>query len=135
MGPNTQDFRKAVWLFTAVLGIWSSVFCLLAQASAEPLYTLSVTVSETHPEQSIFSGKFVHPATGENLEYQFQVTDRTGMNGLKHVRELKLNDILQIDYFKTADGSLFVEYMARVQMSGAPEGLDQFNPADLLKKK
>lgn len=99
------------------------------------MYTLSAKVSQTEPEKSIFFAQFEHPATGENLEYRFQVTERTGMNGLKHVRELKVDDLLQIDYFKTADGSLIVEYIARVKMRGAPEGLDQFNPADLLKKQ
>ncbi len=101
--------------------------------AGEPMYTLSATVSESHPDESAFSAYFKHPATGESLEYLFKVTEHTGMNGLKNVRELKKNDLLQIDYFKTADGSLRVEYMARMKIEGAPEGLDQFNPADLLR--
>lgn len=55
------------------------------------------------------------------------------MNGLKNVKELKRNDLIQIDYFKSPEGKLIVEYMARMKMEGAPEGLDQFNPADLLR--
>ncbi len=118
------------------LGLLCSLFFVPYSGFAgEPMYTLSAKVSEAHPDQSTFSAKFDHPATGEKLEYLFQVTERTGMNGLKHVRELKPNDLLQIDYFKTADGSLIVEYMARVKMSGAPEGLEKFNPGDLLKKQ
>jgi len=117
-----------------LLGSWSLVLGSV-WATESTMYTLSAAVSEAHPEQSSFSARFDHPATGEKLEYLFQVTERTGMNGLKNVRELKPNDILQIDYFKTANGSLIVEYMARVKMSGAPEGLDSFNPADLFKKQ
>lgn len=137
MRLKTKDDRHrqpicSLWFL--VFSLWSFVFSLPAAAS-EPLYTLSATVSEAHPEKATFSAKFDHPATGENIEYLFQVTERTGMNGLKDVRELKPNDILQIDYFKTANGSLVVEYMARVKMSGAPEGLEKFNPADLFKKQ
>ena len=101
--------------------------------AGEPLYTLSAAVSEPQPQDSTFSAHFKHPATGESLEYLFQVTENTGMNGLKNVKELKRNDLLQIDYFKSPDGKLIVEYMARVKMNGAPEGLDQFNPAELLR--
>jgi len=137
MRLKTKDYRYrqpicSLWFL--VFSLWSLVFSLPASAG-EPLYTLSAKVSEAHPEQATFSAYFDHPATGENLEYLFQVTERTGMNGLKNVRELKPNDILQIDYFKTANGSLVVEYMARVKMSGAPEGLEKFNPADLFKKQ
>lgn len=108
-------------------------FFLSSGYAGEPLYTLSAKVGEAHSESSTFTARFQHPATGENLEYLFKVTERTGMNGMKSVRELKPNDILQIDYFKTEDGSLVVEYMARVKMKGAPDGLEKFNPADLLK--
>ena len=101
----------------------------------EPIYTLSAKVSETQPKDATFSAHFKHPATGENLEYLFNVTEHTGMNGLKHVKELRRDDLLQIDYFKKADGSLIVEYMARMKMEGAPDGLDQFNPADLLRSE
>ena len=114
-------------------GLGSIVACLPAFAGNEPLYTLSAKVSEAQPKDSTFSAHFKHPATGESLEYLFNVTEHTGMNGLRHVKELKRDDLLQIDYFKKADGSLIVEYMARMKMDGAPDGLDQFNPADLLR--
>jgi len=132
--PRTTNHgpRRIKLFLKMVLLTW-----LVARGAAfagEPMYTLSATVSEAYPENATFSAQFDHPATGENIEYLFQVTERTGMNGLKNVRELKPNDILQIDYFKTANGSLVVEYMARVKMSGAPEGLEKFNPADLFKK-
>lgn len=126
--------RKVFFLAVVLLIAWFVVrgsWCALAN---EPLYTLSAKVTESQPDQATFKAHFDHPATGENIEYLFQVTERTGMNGLKGVRELKPNDVLQIDYFKTANGSLIVEYMARVKMSGAPEGLEKFNPADLFKK-
>ena len=116
-----------------VVSLWSMVYGLPAQAGSEPLYTLSAKVSESKPQDSAFSAHFKHPATGEHLEYLFNVTEHTGMNGLKHVKELRRDDLLQIDYFKTADGSLIVEYMARMKMKGAPDGLEQFNPADLLR--
>ncbi len=129
--PGTKLWARRICF---LLGAWSLVLGSV-WATESPMYTLSATVSEAHPEKATFSAKFDHPATGENIEYLFQVTERTGMNGLKDVRELKPNDILQIDYFKTANGSLVVEYMARVKMSGAPEGLEKFNPADLFKKQ
>lgn len=130
---NQEPRAKKICAVTFLLGSW---FLFLGSVFAnEPLYTLSAKVTESQPGQSSFLAHFDHPATGETLEYLFQVTERTGMNGLKDVRELKPNDILQIDYFKTANGSLVVEYMARVKMSGAPEGLDKFNPADLFKKQ
>ena len=137
MRLKTKDYRRrqpicSLWFL--VFSLWSLVFSLPASAG-ESLYTLSAKVTESQPDQATFKAHFDHPATGEKLEYLFQVTERTGMNGLKNVRELKPNDILQIDYFKTANGSLIVEYMARVKMSGAPEGLDSFNPADLFKKQ
>lgn len=111
-------------------------FCVLRSAlgvSGEPIYTLSAKVSEAQPKESTFSAHFTHPVSGENIEYLFQVTQNTGMNGLKNVKELKRNDLIQIDYFKSPEGKLIVEYMARMKMEGAPEGLDQFNPADLLR--
>ena len=117
-------------LFILALSVWRSAFGFCA----EPLYTLSATVTKTEPENKSFSAHFKHPATGEDLEYLFKVTENTGMNGLKNVRELQPHDLLQIDYFKTADGSLRVEYMARVKLDAAPSGLDQFHPTDLLKK-
>ncbi len=111
-----------------------SVLHLTLGIAGEPLYTLSAIVSESYPKDATFSAHFKHPATGENLEYLFQVTEHTGMNGLKNVRELKKNDLLQIDYYKTSSGSLNVEYMARVRLDGAPQGLDEFSPIDLLRK-
>ncbi len=125
--------RSTVLGILLAFSLWSLVFSLPALAAEPTMYTLSAAVSEAHPKESAFSAHFKHPATGENLEYFFKVTEHTGMNGLRNVRELKKNDLLQIDYFKTADGSLWVEYMARVKMDGAPAGLDQFNPADLLR--
>lgn len=123
---------------------WLSLACCLGSltsgltptsATESPMYTLSASVSEAYPDTSTFTAHFMHPATGEDLEYLFQVTERTGMNGLQNIQELRENDLLQIDYFKTEDGSLVVEYMARVKLRGAPEGLDKFNPADLFKKE
>ncbi len=118
---------------SSVLGLLLIFTVNLPAFAGEPLYTLSAKVSEAQPKDSTFSAHFKHPATGENLEYLFNVNEHTGMNGLKNVKELKRNDLLQIDYFKKADGSLIVEYMARMKMEGAPDGLDQFNPADLLR--
>lgn len=120
--------------FAAGILLCSLFFVPCSVFAGEPLYTLSAKVSESRSEDSSFKARFQHPATGENLEYLFKVTEHTGMNGMKKVSELKPNDILQIDYFKTEDGSLVVEYMARVKMKGAPDGLESFNPADLLKK-
>lgn len=134
MSFKIQGPRKKRGFSFSVLILGALLFCRPVSAN-EPLYTLSARVSDTDPEHSSFSAYFRHPATGENLEYLFKVTDRTGMNGLKEVGDLKLNDILQIDYFKTADGSLIVEYMAIVKMRGAPDGLEKFNPADLFKKQ
>jgi len=127
--PRTRQLTR---LISFLLGSW---FLVLGSVFAgEPLYTLSATVTKTEPENKSFSAHFKHPATGEDLEYLFKVTENTGMNGLKNVRELQPHDLLQIDYFKTADGSLRVEYMARVKLDAAPSGLDQFHPTDLLKK-
>ncbi len=117
------------------VALCSLFFVLSFAQAAEPLYTLSAIVTEAHPKDATFSAHFKHPATGENLEYLFQVTDHTGMNGLKKVSELKKNDLLQIDYYKNPAGGLNVEYMARVKLEGAPEGLDTFNPAELLRKQ
>lgn len=129
-----HESRRKVFLLAFVLFVaWFVVRGSWFAFAGEPLYTLSAKVSEAQPNDSTFLAHFKHPATGENLEYLFQVTEHTGMNGLKHVKELKRDDLLQIDYFKKADGSLIVEYMARVKMEGAPDGLDQFNPADLLR--
>ena len=128
---NQEPRSRAIQYGCLLLGSWALV--LGSALAGEPLYTLSAAVSEPQPQNSTFSAQFKHPATGESLEYLFQVTENTGMNGLKSVKELKRNDLLQIDYFKSADGKLIVEYMARVRMNGAPEGLDQFNPADLLR--
>jgi hypothetical protein len=126
--------KKLLWLVAVFLVPLASGL-MPAWATESPMYTLSAKVSQIEPENSVFFARFEHPATGENLEYRFQVTERTGMNGLKHVRELKSDDLLQIDYFKTADGSLIVEYMARVKLKGAPEGLEEFNPAELFKQQ
>ncbi len=131
----TEDHRQNLKGFLLAFCLWSLVFGLSsAWAANEPLYTLSAKVSEAQPNNATFSAHFKHPATGENIEYLFKVTEHTGMNGLKNVRELKKDDLLQIDYFKTANGSFVVEYMARVKLDAAPEGLDQFNPTDLLRK-
>ncbi len=127
-----QRSKAGSWLIVLVVSLWSIVDGRLVFAG-EPLYTLSVAVTESHSDSSTFLAHFKHPATGEFLEYLFQVTKNTGMNGLKHVKELKRNDLLQIDYFKSADGALIVEYMARMKIEGPPEGLDQFNPADLFR--
>ncbi len=131
MKLKTEGSKQNLKRFVA-FSLWSLALSLPVSA-AEPMYTLSAAVSESHPDESAFSAHFKHPSTGEHIQYLFKVNERTGMNGLKNVRELKKNDLLQIDYFKTADGSLWVEYMARMKMEGAPEGLDQFNPADLLR--
>ena len=111
-----------------------TLFSSLPSQAGEPLYTLSAAVTEAHPQDATFSAHFKHPATGEPLEYLFHVTEHTGMNGLKQVKELKRNDLLQIDYFKS-DGKLIVEYMARMRMKGVPEGLEKFNPVEFLKNK
>lgn len=129
--PGTNSRIKKMRSLYLFLG---SLFLVLASSfAAEPMHTLSVAVSEAHPKDAAFSAHFKHPATGEDLEYIFQVTANTGMNGLKNVKELKRNDLLQVDYFKLPDGTLKVEYMARIKMEGAPEGLERFNPADLLR--
>jgi len=102
---------------------------------AEPAEkTLTGIFQSASEDGSSFQLLFTHPATEEKKLIEFSITNQTGFSGLESAMELTEGDVLQVDYIEL-DGEVYLSRrVARVQMSGAPKGLENFNPQDLFRK-
>jgi hypothetical protein len=94
---------------------------------AEPMMkTLSAHVVKVAPGNRSIKADFRHPATGKVQRLTFYVDGQTGLSKLKSLDELHPGQVVSIDYVEGPQKRLLIRRIARVKLSGPPQGLEKF---------
>lgn len=104
------------------------------QAADIPERTLTGIFKSAAVDGQSFHLLFTHPATAEERLLKFTLTEETGMSGLESVFALQEGEVLQVDFTELVPENRLCLRIARVQMSGAPKGLEGFDQKDLFRK-
>lgn len=70
---------------------------------------------------------FRHPATGKIRRMKFFVDGETGLSKISKLQELRVGQVVNIDYVEDTKGRLYIRRIARVRLSGPPPGLENFH--------
>lgn len=123
-------FRGREVKYRVLIGV--AVFLLVAAAAvfsfaAEPpaLKTLSAHVMKVAPDGKSIQVDFKHPATEKLYHLTFYTDGQTGLSGINKLQELRAGQVVNIDYVEIS-GRRYIRYLARVKLSGPPEGLEKF---------
>ena len=88
--------------------------------------TMSAHVVKVAPGNGSIDVDFKHPATNKVLSLTFYVDDQTGLSKLKSLDELHPGQVVSIDYVEGPQQRLLIRRIARVKLSGPPQGLEKF---------
>ena len=105
----------AVFLVTALCG-----------ASEPVMKTLSAHVVKVAPGNGSIDVDFKHPATNKVQHLTFYVDGQTGLSRLKSLDELRSGQVVSIDYVEGPQKRLLIRRIARVKLSGPPQGIEKF---------
>lgn len=102
------------------------MFPLCLRAAEPAMKTLSAHVVKVAEDGSSIDVDFRHPATEKIHHLTFYIDNQTGLSGINKLQELKAGQVVNIDYIEGAPGRLFIRRIARVKLSGPPQGLEKF---------
>lgn len=88
--------------------------------------TLSAHVVKVAEDGKSLEVDFRHPATKEIERLTFSMDGQSGLSGIDHLAELRAGQVVNIDYVEGEKKSLLIRRIARVKLSGPPEGLENF---------
>ncbi len=88
--------------------------------------TLSAHVVKVAEDGRSLDVDFRHPATKEIEHLTFFMDGQSGLSGIDQLGELRAGQVVTIDYVEGEKSSLLIRRIARVKLSGPPEGLENF---------
>ena len=95
--------------------------------AAEPVMkTLSAHVVKVAADEKSLEVDFTHPATEKVQRLTFHVDPETGLSKLARLNELRPGQVVSIDYVEIGKNRLSIRRIARVKLSGPPQGLEKF---------
>jgi hypothetical protein len=95
--------------------------------AAEPMMkTLSAHVIKVAPGNGSIDVDFKHPATNKVQRLTFYVDNQTGLSKIKSLDELRSGQVVSVDYVEGSQKRLLIRRIARVKLSGPPQGLEKF---------
>lgn len=103
-----------------------SLMPFLAQAEDAVLKTLSARVVKVEADGSSLDVDFRHPATDKTHRLVFFMDNRSGLSGIKTLKELRTGQVVNIDYVEGSKDRLCIRRLERVRLSGPPPGLEKF---------
>jgi len=95
---------------------------------AEPIMkTLTAHVVSVDPDGSSIFVDFHHPATDKVHRLIFRMDDQSGLSGITSLKDLRVGQVVSIDYVRDDNGRLFIRHIAKMKLSGPPPGLENFD--------
>ncbi len=113
-------FRVVFWAF---LFSWGSS----ALADSPVMKTMAVHVVKVAPGKDSIDVDFKHPATNKFQRLTFYVDGQTGLSKIKSLDELRSGQVVSIDYVEGPQNRLLIRRIARIKLSGPPQGLENFH--------
>ncbi len=110
----------SVALVVALVGV------RVAWAEAPVMKTLSAHVVKVAPGNGSIDVDFRNPATNKVERLTFYADQHAGLSKLKSLDELRPGQVVSIDYVEESPKRLMIRRIARVKLSGPPQGLEKF---------
>ncbi len=104
---------KKFFIFLVLISLFTAIF----HAAASDMQRLDGKILRTDTKNRTFLAEFIHPATGEKFQKEFEVRDSTGFKKIKKLERVKPGDLASIDY-NEEDGKAVAIYVDLLPAGG-----------------
>jgi len=98
----------------------------VVRAAESVMKTLSAHVVKVADDGASLDVDFRNPVTGKIRRMNFRMDGQSGLSGIQKLRDLRPGQIVNIDYVEGGKNLFLIRHIARVKISGPPDGLEKF---------